>query len=78
MNKRNRWGTTPLAEAVRLGNDEIADLLRDHGACLFLEIDSQQVRRLGTREGGREGGRGSDEIADVLMDHGACLFLEID
>ncbi|GAB5036658.1 ankyrin domain protein [Nannochloropsis oceanica] len=43
VNKRNRWGTTPLAEAVRLGNDEIADMLRDHGACLFLEIDSQQV-----------------------------------
>lgn len=88
MNKRNRWGTTPLAEAVRLGtsggdvscfvwgswayyinhpprpidlihpqtkprqytplskpgHDEIAAMLRDHGACLFLEIDSQQVR----------------------------------
>jgi hypothetical protein len=52
VNKRNRWGTTPLAEAVRLGSDEIADMLRDHGACLFLEIDSQQVG-----EGGREGGR---------------------
>lgn len=43
VNKRNRWGTTPLAEAVRLGHDEIAVILRDHGACLFLEIDSQQV-----------------------------------
>jgi hypothetical protein len=43
VNKRNRWGTTPLAEAVRLGHDDIADLLRDQGACLFLEIDSQQV-----------------------------------
>lgn len=43
VNKRNRWGTTPLAEAVRLNRDEIADMLRDHGACLFLEIDSQQV-----------------------------------
>ena len=26
------------------GKEEVAEMLRDYGACLFLEIDSQQVR----------------------------------
>ena len=32
MNITNRWGETPLAVAIRRGNTEVSDFLREHGA----------------------------------------------
>jgi len=42
LNKKNIWSLTPLNEAVRIGNHEIAALLRDHGASLHTIRDSAQ------------------------------------
>lgn len=43
VNTRNDMGVTPLYEAVRLGRDEIIDILRDHGALLCSQHDIDQV-----------------------------------
>ena len=41
LNKVDRWGGTPLADAVREGHLEMAQLLIDHGAVLgFVELDA--------------------------------------
>lgn len=42
INIRNQIGATPLHEAVRLGRDEIAEILRDAGAMLCSPADARQ------------------------------------